>query len=186
MAVIADACFGSSSFDGTSRLWDSVTGECLRVFQDHKRLVYALAFSPDARFFATGGADGWLHVYDVKVGPFLTFAQCMMFMRSERPAKNVGRGTLALRSLASLRLTGSNPGISTEWHWPLNRTKSVWLTLHEYRSSNKRHLSPDLRLLFNMHVLLYCSSLIVIFLRYLQRCTVFIGLFTQFYPGTER
>lgn len=63
----ADADLGSSSFDGTSRLWDSVTGECLRVFQDHKRHVYALAFSPDARFFATGGADGWLHVYDVKV-----------------------------------------------------------------------------------------------------------------------
>lgn len=56
----------TSSFDGTSRLWDSVTGECLRVFQDHKRHVYALAFSPDARFFATGGGDGWLHVYDVK------------------------------------------------------------------------------------------------------------------------
>ncbi|OBZ68595.1 F-box-like/WD repeat-containing protein TBL1XR1 [Grifola frondosa] len=56
----------TSSFDGTSRLWDSVTGECLRVFSDHKRHVYALVFSPDGRFFATGGGDGWLHVYDVK------------------------------------------------------------------------------------------------------------------------
>ncbi|KAI0347683.1 WD40 repeat-like protein [Trametopsis cervina] len=56
----------TSSFDGTSRLWDAVTGECLRAFSDHKEPVYALTFSPDGRFFTTGGADGWIFVYDVK------------------------------------------------------------------------------------------------------------------------
>ncbi|RPD55852.1 WD40 repeat-like protein [Lentinus tigrinus ALCF2SS1-6] len=55
----------TSSFDGTSRLWDSVTGTCLCTFHDHKSNVYALAFSPDGRHFATGGADGWLYIYDV-------------------------------------------------------------------------------------------------------------------------
>ncbi|KZT74970.1 WD40 repeat-like protein [Daedalea quercina L-15889] len=93
----------SSSFDGTSRLWDSVTGDCLRVFQDHKRHVYALAFSPDARFFATGGADGWLHVYDVKARQ----KRWSWYAGSEKPgifeidwqqSGNINRMALALES----------------------------------------------------------------------------------------
>ncbi|EKM61352.1 uncharacterized protein PHACADRAFT_247901 [Phanerochaete carnosa HHB-10118-sp] len=56
----------TSSLDGTSRLWNSSTGECLRVFSDHAASIYTIAFSPDSRLFATAGADGYLRVYDVK------------------------------------------------------------------------------------------------------------------------
>ncbi|KAF7328816.1 F-box-like/WD repeat-containing protein TBL1Y [Mycena venus] len=56
----------TASWDGTARLWDSVTGECLHVFQDHKLPVYTLKFSPTGRWIASGSSDGWLHVYDVK------------------------------------------------------------------------------------------------------------------------
>ncbi|KAJ6516812.1 WD40 repeat-like protein [Mycena vitilis] len=56
----------TSSWDGTARLWDSVTGECLQIFEDHQLPVYALKFSPTGRWIATGGADGWLRIYDVK------------------------------------------------------------------------------------------------------------------------
>ncbi|KAJ7741048.1 WD40 repeat-like protein [Mycena metata] len=56
----------TSSFDGTARLWDSVTGECLKVFSDHKRPVYALKFHPSGRLLATGSGDGWVHIYDVR------------------------------------------------------------------------------------------------------------------------
>lgn len=56
-----------ASFDATARLWDSVTGECLKTFADHKRPVYALTFSPDGHWLGTGSGDGWLHIYSVKV-----------------------------------------------------------------------------------------------------------------------
>ncbi|PFH52342.1 hypothetical protein AMATHDRAFT_57411 [Amanita thiersii Skay4041] len=55
----------TSSFDGTVKMWDSVTGECLRTFTDHKRPVFTLVFSKNGKWLATGSADGWLHVYDV-------------------------------------------------------------------------------------------------------------------------
>ncbi|KAJ3721853.1 WD40 repeat-like protein [Lentinula raphanica] len=56
----------TGSFDGATRLWDSVTGRCLHAFADHKRPVYALDISPSNHWLTTGGGDGWLHVYDLK------------------------------------------------------------------------------------------------------------------------
>ncbi|TFK77481.1 WD40 repeat-like protein [Pluteus cervinus] len=55
----------TSSFDGTARFWDSATGECLHVFSDHRRSIYALIFSPDGQWLATGSGDGFLHIYNV-------------------------------------------------------------------------------------------------------------------------
>ena len=62
-----------SSFDGTARLWDSVTGECLHVFRDHRRPLYALKFSPDGKLIATGSGDGWMHIYRTRVRFILAF-----------------------------------------------------------------------------------------------------------------
>ncbi|KAF7302961.1 hypothetical protein MKEN_01258700 [Mycena kentingensis (nom. inval.)] len=56
----------TSSTDGTVRLWDSITGACLHIFSDHKRGIFSIRFSPDGRWLASGGGDGWLHIYDVK------------------------------------------------------------------------------------------------------------------------
>lgn len=59
-----------SSFDGTARFWDTVTGECLHVFKDHRRSIYALVFSPDGKWLATGSGDGFLYIYHVEVSFF--------------------------------------------------------------------------------------------------------------------
>ncbi|KAH8110643.1 WD40 repeat-like protein [Phellopilus nigrolimitatus] len=58
----------TTSFDGTARLWDATTGECLRSISDHKRAAYTLTFSPEGKFFATGSGDGWLYIYDIATG----------------------------------------------------------------------------------------------------------------------
>lgn len=70
-----------ASFDGTARLWDSVTGQCLKVFSDHRRPVYALAVSPDGSWLATGSGDGWLHVYDLGVILFFAYSSSMLNSR---------------------------------------------------------------------------------------------------------
>ncbi|KAF4604815.1 hypothetical protein EYR40_003597 [Pleurotus pulmonarius] len=56
----------TSSFDGTARFWDAITGDCLHTFNDHKRPVYALSFSPDGRWFSTGGGDGYMYIYNTE------------------------------------------------------------------------------------------------------------------------
>ncbi|KAF9245902.1 WD40 repeat-like protein [Melanogaster broomeanus] len=56
----------TASFDFTARLWDSVTGDCLKIFTDHTKHVFTLSFSPDGDQLVTGGGDGTLFMYDVK------------------------------------------------------------------------------------------------------------------------
>ncbi|KAI3622741.1 WD40 repeat-like protein [Moniliophthora roreri] len=56
----------TGGFDGDIRIWDSVTGQCLHRFSEHKRPVYAVAVAPNRTWMATGGGDGWLHVYNLK------------------------------------------------------------------------------------------------------------------------
>ena len=57
----------TTSFDETTRLWNGDTGECLRVFTGHEHSVYAVCFSPCARFIATGGIDSKVLVHNIEV-----------------------------------------------------------------------------------------------------------------------
>ena len=47
----------SSGDDQTIRLWDSTTGECLKVLRGHTTGIWSVAFSGDGRFLASGGDD---------------------------------------------------------------------------------------------------------------------------------
>jgi hypothetical protein len=40
-------------------LWDAVTGKNLRVFKDHRAPVRTLAFDPNGRYIASGGAEDY-------------------------------------------------------------------------------------------------------------------------------
>lgn len=97
-----------SGFDGTARLWDTVTGECLKVFADHKRSVYALSFCPDGNWLATGSGDGWVHVYDVQVSSvFKTFTPSFLLMRVFfRKRRKCGLGLLNMTNRVCLKSTG--------------------------------------------------------------------------------
>ena len=46
-----------TSFDHTARIWHGDTGACLRIIDGHEMSVYAICFSPCARYLATGGID---------------------------------------------------------------------------------------------------------------------------------
>jgi len=58
----------SASFDGTARLWEVRTNQCIFEFSDHQRAAYTLTFSPDGSFFGTGSGDGWVRFYNVQTG----------------------------------------------------------------------------------------------------------------------
>src|SRR6266478_4695041 len=77
-----------ASFDATARLWDADTGACLQVFTHHKKPIYAISFSPDGRWLATGGGDGWFHLYDAAVRS--TFAPRLSFISSHRDVLGEG------------------------------------------------------------------------------------------------
>ncbi|MGH6826257.1 caspase family protein [Methyloceanibacter sp.] len=62
---------GSSSRDGTIKLWDVADGRLLRTLTGHVGEVRIVAFSPDGRRLASGGEDKTLKVWDVANGSLL-------------------------------------------------------------------------------------------------------------------
>jgi WD40 repeat protein len=53
--------------DGVA-LWDVMSGQIMREFVGHQDTVYAVAFSPDGKLIATGGADKSIIVWDTESG----------------------------------------------------------------------------------------------------------------------
>ncbi|KAK3007749.1 hypothetical protein RJ639_013485, partial [Escallonia herrerae] len=56
----------SASFDSTVKLWDVEIGKLLCSFDGHSDSLYALAFSPNGEYLASGSLDKRLHVWSVK------------------------------------------------------------------------------------------------------------------------
>lgn len=48
----------TSSLDGTVRLWDMNTGDCLHVYRGHHRDVHRVDMSSDGKLLVSAGADG--------------------------------------------------------------------------------------------------------------------------------
>jgi WD40 repeat protein len=58
----------TASHDGTARLWDLATGDCLRTLTGHNGWVNDVAFSPDGRLLATASGDGTARLWDPATG----------------------------------------------------------------------------------------------------------------------
>ncbi|EJD48488.1 WD40 repeat-like protein [Auricularia subglabra TFB-10046 SS5] len=57
----------TASFDHTARLWDVISGTCLRVIQGQDKCLIA-TFSPDGAYLSTGGNDSKIQVTAVNSG----------------------------------------------------------------------------------------------------------------------
>jgi WD40 repeat protein len=49
-------------------LWDTETGNHVSTLEEHRKMLSAVAFSPDDRWLATGGDDGRVHIWDAASG----------------------------------------------------------------------------------------------------------------------
>ena len=64
----------TGSNDGTLRLWDVDTGQCLRALTGHESGLTSVTFSPDGLHIASGSHDHTLRLWDVDTG------QCLRVM----------------------------------------------------------------------------------------------------------
>jgi WD40 repeat protein len=67
-------CLATASGDGTARLWDSTTGECLLTLTGHTGGVWGVAFSPEGTCLATASGDGTARLWDTTTGQLIWLA----------------------------------------------------------------------------------------------------------------
>jgi COMPASS component SWD3 len=59
----------SSGYDGLCRLWNAVSGQCLKTLvHDDGEPIGAASFSPNALFLATSSLDGCIRLWDYVTG----------------------------------------------------------------------------------------------------------------------
>ncbi|HEY6333657.1 MAG TPA: GTP-binding protein, partial [Blastocatellia bacterium] len=61
----------SGSSDNTVRIWDSESGEMVRVLEGHRTWVRSVAWSGDGRRIASGSADNTVRIWDSESGKVL-------------------------------------------------------------------------------------------------------------------
>ena len=67
--------FLSVSLDHTIRVWDSATGQCIRVCEGHSHYVNSVAFAPDGKTFLSGSEDGTIRIWSAETGECLQVIQ---------------------------------------------------------------------------------------------------------------
>jgi WD40 repeat protein len=55
----------SGSMDGTVKIWDTSTGQCLTTFRGHRDRVYEVTLSPDPKLCASWGHDRVIRIWNV-------------------------------------------------------------------------------------------------------------------------
>lgn len=63
-----DRIVASGGNDNSVRIWDSETGECMRILDGHSEPVWSVAWSLDGRRIASGSADRTIRIWDTDNG----------------------------------------------------------------------------------------------------------------------
>ncbi|MET7604899.1 NB-ARC domain-containing protein, partial [Streptomyces avermitilis] len=65
VAIAPDgAWLATGSLDGTVRIWDRASGNCIATLIGHRGQVLSVAIAADGAWFATGGVDGTVRIWD--------------------------------------------------------------------------------------------------------------------------
>ncbi len=68
----------SGSMDGTIKIWNANTGQCLKTLKGHSEYVYSVAFSPDGRRIVSGSTDKTIKIWDANTG------QCLKTLKGHK------------------------------------------------------------------------------------------------------
>ncbi|MEV7442873.1 NB-ARC domain-containing protein, partial [Streptomyces sp. NPDC091204] len=65
VAIAPDGTWlATGSLDGTVRIWDRASGNCIATLIGHRGQVLSVAIAADGAWFATGGVDGTVRIWD--------------------------------------------------------------------------------------------------------------------------
>lgn len=100
-----DWLIATASYDGTARIRDRATGDCLHILAGHTERVFGVAFSPAGHLLATASEDGTARVWDPFTG------DCLIILSDLRMVHRVAFSPDG-------RLFATVGGMACVWHSP--------------------------------------------------------------------
>jgi WD40 repeat protein/tRNA A-37 threonylcarbamoyl transferase component Bud32 len=102
------AHIASAGEDGTVQIWDTNSGQQVKVLRGHEKPVRSVMFSPDNRWIASASADGTIRLWDAATGVMTrtlqqgSAASCVAFSPDSRwLASGTGPGQLKVWDAAT-------------------------------------------------------------------------------------
>ena len=118
----------SPSGDGTVRLWDFATGDCLQVFEGHETNVNVVTFDRTSQRLASGGIDRTSRIWSIETG------HCLRSLKAQHWVDGV-----AFTGDDEL-VTASGDGWLVQWN--LTSLKNRLLLRSQQRIGNSITLDP--------------------------------------------
>ena len=61
----ASRYLASGCADGKVKIWDTLSGDCVRTFSGHSDVIQSLALSADGEFLVSASIDGTARVFEI-------------------------------------------------------------------------------------------------------------------------
>lgn len=94
----------SARDDRTIRLWDTTTGNCLRILQGHSNCIWSLCYSDELDILFSCGEDETIKLWNIHTG------KCVKTLRIPRPYEGMnitGITGLTEATISTLRALGA-------------------------------------------------------------------------------
>jgi len=115
--------------DNSHRLWDLETGKCLRIWREHKALIWSGAFSPAGRRGLSASEDETIRIWDLETGEELgRFARKISLFRTVIFSPD-GRHVLSGGWIPAVPGEADHDGELFLWRVPTDRQLQIWRLL---------------------------------------------------------
>lgn len=123
----------SGTYDGSVKVWDLESGECIRTLEGHSDTTSSVCITPDGRTAVAGCSDGFLIVWDLESG------ECLRSIEGHSASIN----SISITADGRTAVSGSSDRILKVWDLGNGECLGTLEDIDEYITCNQIGITAD-------------------------------------------